>query len=612
MPAGSLHTSFLTPEFWESVVWNSMLWSMLFGMLYWIYSRVRPKAGPLLLAIAALFCVVYFDVLFSMVKHDQQGNASFTYGWMWERWWRTASYYSHGVAIIPIVCYLIWRKRELLRKIPVEPEPLGLWAVGIGLAMRVVASFPQVWFLSAFSIPLVLWGLILYFWGRRAGRELLFPIVFLVAMIPLPLITIDKVAVLMRNLGTVHTAKILNSLGITALQDATYIHLWRSGGVETVQVGDVCSGLRSLIALLAFGAIFAYLVPRTRVGKAIIFFASVPVAYVANLARIVVLTLLAQAFGSAAISPADMPKGVEGVGGFFSWLSRDSGAAMSWAWHNTVHYGTGLVIFMSAFFALLGVNWLVGVIERRYALSPKLAPEPPGAGQPPPLAAKRYATLVAALAVTAILTIYLTVGKPVIPDLRVAESIAMDLGPWKGESIPVDNLTKKILETDNIIIRNYTRPGEPAPVTLAIIYSENDRKVAHPPPICYAGAGWTVEKQDTAPLHLDGDDPADRQNIARCTVEKSGFRILALYWYMTGDVYTGNYLEAQLRLLINKLLRKRTSIALIRLSTTIIDNDIDAAEERIRAFINALEPELRKRLIGDHTTQQQPAASVEP
>lgn len=597
MPTSDIQTTMLTPEFWESVILNVLLWGLLFGTLMKVFWKVDRRAALWLVPVGTLFCAVYFDIVLFLVKHDAEGSTFLTSGWMWERWWRRASYYSHGVLIIPVVCYLIWRKRESLWKIAAEPDPVGLWPIGLGLAMRVAASFPPVWFLSAFTMPLVLWGVILAFWGRRAARELLFPVVFLLAMIPLPLKVIDDTAVRMRNLATVHTVSIVRMMGLTALQDATFIHLWRSGVRETVQVGDVCSGLRSLIALLAFGALFAHLVPRSRWGKAAVFFSSVPIAYVSNLARVVVLTVLAWAFGADAIAPRELPSGYDGIGGFFSLMGADGGAAWDFLWHNTVHYGTGIVIFVFAFFALVGVNRIAEFVERRMRWTRKPLPER-GRAVSSVLTARRLAILLGSFALAAALSVYITVGKPETPDLARAGRIAFTLGPWQGEEMPVSDLEKRILETDNLIVRNYTRPGAPAPVMLAVIYSENDRKVVHPPPICYTGAGFTVENQSIVPLGFSGPDGSNEHRVAVCTAEKFGSRILTLYWYMIGDLYTGNYLEAQIRQVWARLLGRRSSIALIRLSTPIMNNDADAAERLMREFSEYLEPQLRRHLMG--------------
>jgi exosortase len=62
-------------------------------------------------------------------------------------------------------------------------------------------------------------------------------------------------------------------------------------------VADPCSGLRSLLAMTALTAVYAYLTQRTLLRKWLLFLASIPLAIVGNMARITTVALVAQAFG---------------------------------------------------------------------------------------------------------------------------------------------------------------------------------------------------------------------------------------------------------------------------------------------------------------------------
>jgi len=616
------------------IVLSVALWALLLGTLYKVFIKVVPKAGVAFVTVAILLSAVYFDVVLFRVKYrlvEPEGTGAaaverapegsavkaasrkvpelyVTSSWMWERWWRRSSYYNHGVLIIPVICFLIYRKRKRLAAIPAEPNPAGLWPIGIGLGIRVAASIPQVWFPSGFSLPLVLWGLVLYFWGSRAARELLFPLAFLVAMIPVPLASIDKMAVAMRNLATTHTALLVDQIGgVVALQDATYIELMSGGRVESVQVGDVCSGLRSLIALLAFGAIFAYLVPRSRVGKSALFLASAPIAYVSNVVRIIVLALLALGFGADAISPRSLPAGVSGFG-VFGWFLNQPAAGMDWAWHNTVHYGTGLVIFVCAFFALLGVDWVIARVERIAArrraragretvMEPAAstavaATAPVAVGSP----SRHFIISVVVVGVSMCLVVFFAAGRPPELQAQYADRIPLDLGVWTGERRVVAADAKNILGTEDVISRAYSRGKSEPPVGLSVVYSESDRKVAHPPPVCYRGAGYMTEQRDS--IGLPGGDGigAQRPRVARAIMAGKGRRLLVVYWYKSGDVYTSNYIGAQLRQMLAKLFRRPGSIGLVQLTTLIEDGGVDAATQRILDFVVVLEPELGRYL----------------
>ncbi len=83
---------------------------------------------------------------------------------------------------------------------------------------------------------------------------------------------------------------IINIIGIPAVQVGSKIFFSDC----TLVVGDVCSGLKSLIALISFGALYAYISSISNYTKPILFIASIPAALIANIIRILILCLVAK------------------------------------------------------------------------------------------------------------------------------------------------------------------------------------------------------------------------------------------------------------------------------------------------------------------------------
>lgn len=102
----------------------------------------------------------------------------------------------------------------------------------------------------------------------------------------------------LKLLAAAASMEVIERMGIIAIREGSYIHL--KGG--TMIVGDICSGLRSLIALLAFGAFFSYISTLSKGKKIFLFLCSMPIAWVANITRILALTLIADRFGIPAAS----------------------------------------------------------------------------------------------------------------------------------------------------------------------------------------------------------------------------------------------------------------------------------------------------------------------
>jgi len=186
--------------------------------------------------------------------------------------------------------------------------------------------------------------------------------------------------------------------------------------------------------------------------------------------------------------------------------------------------------------------------------------------------------LVAAVALS--VPLYLTV-----PDTKDEPQVArlpMQIGAWTGRDLPVDEQAYKILETRNLVLREYAR-GEDK-VYIYIIYSIDNRKVSHPPEVCFEGGGVTIVDKQKVPLELsDG-----RKIIAnRLKVEKAGLENIVYYLYKAGSYYTDNYLKQQLHIALSRLLFKSLSGSMIRLSAEVKPEDSARTEQNLQDFFKA-------------------------
>ena len=221
-----------------------------------------------------------------------------TFLWMWERWFTSDSYYSHGILIPCVSAFLIWQKRHVLRNLKKEHAPWGLGLFIAGMVVHLLSLLLQVYFTSAFSLILVLSGFILYVYGKSVLKEVLFPLLFLGFMVPLPLIAIVNISFQLKLFSAKMAAVILNWASIPAIQEGSYIKMPHAN----VIVEDVCSGLRSLIALIALAAVFAHQMKAGVVKKLIVFFAAVPIAVFANTFRIALLAMVGELWGTGYLS----------------------------------------------------------------------------------------------------------------------------------------------------------------------------------------------------------------------------------------------------------------------------------------------------------------------
>lgn len=217
-----------------------------------------------------------------------------TFIWMFDRWNAKDSYYSHGMLVPLVSIFLIWQKRAKLTSIAIKPENLGWLFFGAGILIHIVSALWRVYFSSGFSIIIVLIGLVLLFFGKKYLKELLFPIFFLIFMIPLPLVAIANLSFKLKILAAQISTVIINKMGVLAIRDGSIIKTAHSYLI----VEDPCSGIRSLISLIALGALMAYLSNISIIRKSILFLSSIPIAIATNVIRIVTLSLISEMYGA--------------------------------------------------------------------------------------------------------------------------------------------------------------------------------------------------------------------------------------------------------------------------------------------------------------------------
>jgi exosortase len=214
--------------------------------------------------------------------------------WMVRRWSGVGGDLSHGW-IIPLVSgYILWRKRRELAEAPRRVSGAGLAIVVASLALHWVGVRSQLTRLSLLSLVGLLWGIPFYLWGPSVARLLLFPCAYLIYCIPLSFL--NNVTLPLRLFASSASAALLNGIGIEAVRSGTAIRSMAAGGFN-FDVADPCSGLRSLLAMTALTAVYAYLTQRTLLKKWVLFLAAAPLAMAGNVVRIVAIAVVAETLG---------------------------------------------------------------------------------------------------------------------------------------------------------------------------------------------------------------------------------------------------------------------------------------------------------------------------
>ncbi len=214
--------------------------------------------------------------------------------WMVERWYKS-EYYGHGFLIPLISAYLLYRQRQHLKDLPQENFRWGPPVVVGALLLHVVATWFDVHFPSGFALIATVFGLVIWLWGWPTARAVAFPVGFLVFMVPLARLLIDQFAQPLQLLGANLAGRLAYATGAEVIIEGTTIHT----PIYNFEVAIACSGLKSLIAMSALAALLGYIVVAPLSKKIVLFIASIPVALLANTARIFVTLTLGQTLGPA-------------------------------------------------------------------------------------------------------------------------------------------------------------------------------------------------------------------------------------------------------------------------------------------------------------------------
>jgi len=211
---------------------------------------------------------------------------------LWELFhaWVADEDYSHGFLIAPISLYLVWRMRSDLLAQEIHPSHgVGVLMLFAWAALYFIGTVGQIYTFTALSFLLFLFSVTIFLAGYSITVKLLFPIVFLVFMMPVPSEIYTRVTNPMMLVVTTVSTHILNLIGLPVLQEGNLISLPN----YTMRVIHACSGIRSLISVSALALLVGYLLFFSNLKRLLLFLFALPVAFIGNIVRVVVTALVA-------------------------------------------------------------------------------------------------------------------------------------------------------------------------------------------------------------------------------------------------------------------------------------------------------------------------------
>ena len=212
------------------------------------------------------------------------------FGWMIYEWENNPNY-GHGW-LIPVAClYMIFKKKDVFKR-DYRGALKGLQLVLSGVVIFLLGIRVEFNQIVLFSLVWIVLGLIYFYKGKKAFREMLFPVGYFIFGIPAPYY-VESFTVPLKTMATVVSVGFMQAVGMTVARQGNIIYLPN----YTLEVADACSGLKSLMMVTAVGALYAYISQPTIKRKWALFLASIPIAVIANIARIIMVGTLASMFG---------------------------------------------------------------------------------------------------------------------------------------------------------------------------------------------------------------------------------------------------------------------------------------------------------------------------
>jgi len=266
---------------------------------------------PILLGLAVLYVPTFRDLWSTVWQTEEQG---------------------HGPIILAVVLYLVFRERERLAAI--EPQPRNVWGgvvLCFGLLLYALGRSQEILIFEVGSQIPVIVGALLIALGTRAVRALLFPLLFIVFMVPLPGLLVDALPGPLKHNVSAIVEQALYAAGYPIARSGVVLTI----GQYQLLVADACSGLHSMFSLSALGLLYLYLIQhRSWLRNALLIASILPIAFAANIVRTIVLVLVTYHLGD------------EAGQGF-------------------LHGTAGMVLFVAALGLLFALDAVLGLLFRR-------------------------------------------------------------------------------------------------------------------------------------------------------------------------------------------------------------------------------------------------------
>ena len=439
---------------------------------------------------------------------------------------------SHGLVIMAICLYLVWGKRQELKKQPFKPNMIfGSLLTVLGCAFLVAGNYTFSVILSDVSLVITLFGLTWLLLGTGHMRILALPIGYLIFTYPLFDYLPASVLGRLQQITAWFAAGLLKLTGMTVYRESIYLELPN----VTLQVAQVCAGTSHIIALLAVSVLLAHFTLSGWIKKTVLVAAALFIGLAANGVRVAVIGLLS-AFGSD--------------------------ASLHGPWD--IFYVS--FVFLAGLAVIIGLNYLLGGKRLSSGSNDKPDGHP---GEPTRASTKDhsfvtfntakntkfYLPFVLATLIPVTASAYVHTRSPqAVPLDKALSNLPLTIGEWQATCAEKTDFIPSDMHPDEKLVRCYQN-GKGQEVNLYVAYFTQQRQ-------SHKITDFTLNS------YVEGEEyhvftGGNRMTLRKAIPNKRGVTGNTYFWYsIEGKVISGR-LQAKLSLAVNGIMNQRTNGSLV-------------------------------------------------
>lgn len=494
------------------------------------------------------------------------GLLLFSFGWLlFESGllikWLEDEEYGHGMMVVGLLVYLLYRNRYSLFTSNVSFRWIGIFLSVAALALFILGKMSGIEHVRMYSIWLFALAATFSIGGWSLFRKLLVPLLIIFLLIPLPGIFGPLLTAELQLISSKLGVWVIRLFGGVVFLEGNVIDM---GGVKLL-VAEACAGLRYLFPLMSIGAIAGYLMRAPVWMRWSVFLTTIPVTIFMNSFRIGVTGLLTEAYGSSHTE------------GF-------------------LHFFEGWVVFVASLILLIGFAWLLT----------KLLPDSPALMKVFSFdhifdAKEEYSsekdqnwqTKPAVLFIIFSLIVAVIVSSPffkredAIIDSKPLSQFPTMLGQWRANESRLPPTIEAVAEASEYYYGDFLSPINKK-VNLYIAYYQDQKQGAapHSPKVCIPGDGWVITSDEPVSIKAKNGEIHD---VSRLIITKDKQTIITYYWLKQGKNIFHQQFMARLNLIWFSIKENRADAALIRMVSEVGSNEkIEETDARMQEMATEL------------------------